>query len=102
MQNLESRTKSSGRFIISSRSELRDFSQCDRWQKQKEAPCRAADISADMRPEKPCDGCYCQDDERGYAPAVIGRAGPPCTSQDEQRRSDRKEKKNMIEIQGLR
>jgi hypothetical protein len=30
---------------------------------------------------------------------VIGRAGPPRASQDEQRRNDRQEKKNVIEIQ---
>ena len=30
---------------------------------------------------------------------MIGRAGPPRTSQDEQRRNDRKKKKDVIEIQ---
>ena len=93
MQNLENRTKSSGRFVISLRGELRYFSQSDRRQKQQKEPCRAADISADIRPEKPCDSGNCQHNERGEAPAVIGRAGPPRTSQDEQRRNDRKEKK---------
>ena len=99
MQNLQSRTKSSGQFIVSLRSELRDFSHCDRRQKQQEEPCRAADISADMRPEEPRNDCHCQHDQRGDAPAVIRRTGPPGTGQDEQRRSDRKEKKNVIEIQ---
>ena len=41
----------------------------------------------------------CQHNKRGEAPAVIGRAGPPRTSQDEQRRNDREEKKDVIEIQ---
>jgi len=36
MQNLDSRTKFSRRFIVSSRSELRYFSQCDCRQKQQE------------------------------------------------------------------
>jgi hypothetical protein len=30
---------------------------------------------------------------------VIGRAGPPCASQDQQRRNDREEKEDVIEIQ---
>ena len=98
MQNLDSRTKSSRRFIVSLRSELRYFSQCDRWQKQQKEPCRAANIPADIRPEKPRNSGNCQHNERREPPAVIGRAGPPRTSQDEQRRNDRKEKKDVIEI----
>ena len=96
---MESRTKSSSRFIISSRSELRYFSQCDRRQKQQKEPCRAADIPADIRPEKPCDSGNCQHNEGGEAPAVVGRAGPPRASQDEERRNDGKKKKDVIEIQ---
>src|SRR5438874_9464860 len=48
MENLESCTKSSSRFIISLRSELRYFSQCDRRQRQQKEPCRAGDIPADI------------------------------------------------------
>src|SRR6186997_2782989 len=99
MQNLESRTKSSGRFVISLRGELGYFSQPDRRQKQQKKPCRAADISADMTPQKPCDSGNCQHNKRGNAPAVIGRAGPQPTSQDEQRRNDRDKKEDVIEIQ---
>ncbi len=99
MQNLESGAEFSGRFVISLRSELRYFSQCDRRQKQQKEPCRAADIPAGIRPEKPGDGGNCQHNERGEAPAVIGRAGAPGASQDEQRRNDRQEKKDVIEIQ---
>src|SRR6266496_2014127 len=99
MQNLESRTKSSSRFVISLRSELRYFSQCDRRQKQQKEPCRAADIPAGIRPEKPCDSGNCQHNERGEAPAVIGRARPPRACQNQQRRNDREEKKDVIEIQ---
>src|SRR5215208_3569666 len=99
MQNLESRTKSSSRFIFSLRSELRYFSQCDRRQKQQKEPCSAADIPADIRPEKPCHNGRCQHKDGGEAPVMIGRAGPPPTSQDEQRRNDRKKKKDVIEIQ---
>ena len=99
MQNLESLAKSPGRFKIPLRSELCDFSQCDCGQKQQEEPCRAPYISADMRPEKPCDNGYSQHDERGDAPTVIARAGPPCTDQYEERRNDRKEKENVVEIQ---
>src|SRR5947207_4748647 len=99
MQNLESRTKSSSRFIISLRSELAHLSQSNCRQKQQKEPCRAADIHAGVRPEKPGDSGNCQHNERGEAPAAIGRAGPPRTSQDEQRRNDRKEEKNVIEIQ---
>src|SRR5258708_40266695 len=99
MQNLDSRTKFSRRFIVSLRSELRYLSQCDRRQKQQEEPCRAANIPADIRPEKPCNSGNCQHNDRREPPAAIGRAGPPCTSQNEQRRNDRKEKKDIIEIQ---
>ena len=99
MQNLDSRTKSSRRFIISLRSELRYLSQCDRRQKQQEEPCRAADVSAEIRPEKPCNSGNYQHNDCREPPAAIGRAGPPRTSQDEQRRNDRKEKKDVIEIQ---
>src|SRR4029453_685205 len=100
MQNLESRTESSSRFIISLRSELRYFSQCDRWQKQQKEPCHAADVPADIRPEKPCDNGDCEHNERGEARAVIGRARSPPTTRDEKRRNNRKEKKDVIEIQG--
>ena len=99
MQNLESRTKSCSRFIISLRSELRYFSQSDRRQKQQKEPCRAADIPAGIRPEEPRAAGDRQDNKRGEAPAVIGRGGAPRASQDEQRRNDRKEKKDVIEIQ---
>jgi hypothetical protein len=99
MQDLDSRTKSSRRFVVSLRSELRYFSQCDRRQKQQKEPRRAADVPADIRPEKPCDSGNCQHNDRGEPPPTIGRAGPPCTNQDEQRRNDRKEKKDVIEIQ---
>ena len=99
MQNLDSRTKSSRRFVVSLRSELRYFSQRDRRQKQQEEPCRAADVPADITPEKPCDSGNYQHNEGGEPPAAIGRAGPPRASQDEQRRNDRKEKKDVIEIQ---
>ena len=99
MQDLDSRTKSCSGFIISLRSELRYLSQCDRRQKQQEEPSRAADVSVDIRPEKPCDSGNCQYNERGEPPAVIGRAGPPRTSQDEQLRNDRKEEKDVIQIQ---
>ena len=99
MQNLESRTKSSSRFIVSLCSELRHFSQCDRRHKQQKEPCRATGIPADIGPEKPCDSGNRKHNEGGEAPAVIGRAGPPRTSQDEQRRNDRKKKKDVIEIQ---
>jgi len=99
MQNLESRTKSFSRFLMSLRSELRYFSQCDRRQKQQKEPCSAADIPADIRPEKPCDNSKCEHNDRGEAPPVIRRAGPPPTSQDEQRRNDRKKKKDVIEVQ---
>jgi hypothetical protein len=52
-----------------------------------------------MTPQKPCDSGNCQHNKRGDAPAVIGRAGPPPTSQDEQRRNDRDKKEDVIEIQ---
>jgi hypothetical protein len=98
MQNLDSCTKSSRRFIVSLRSQLRYLSQRDRWQKQQKEPCRAANIPADTRPEKPRNSGNSQHNERREPPAVIRRAGPPRTSQDEQRRNDRKEKKDVIEI----
>src|ERR1044071_1479435 len=99
MQNLESRTKSSGRFIISLRGELRYLSQSDCRKKQQKEPCRTAHIPAGLRPQKPGDSRKRQHNERSDAPAVVGRAGPPCASQDEQRRNDRNEKKDVIEIQ---
>src|SRR5437762_2429062 len=68
----------------------------------KKEPCRAAHIPAGIRPDKPRDSGNRQHNERGEAPAVIGRAGPPRASQDEQRRNDRKEKKDVIEIQAER
>ena len=52
-----------------------------------------------MRPQKPGDSGNSQHNERGEAPAVIGRTGPPGASQHEQRRNDREEKKDVIEIQ---
>ena len=99
MQNLESRSESSCGIIISCRSELRHLSQSDRRQKQQKEPCGAADVPADVGPEKPCNSGNCQYSDRGEAPAAIGRAGPPRTSQNEQRRNDRKEKQDVIEIQ---
>ena len=99
MQNLESRAKFSGRFVISLHSELGYFLQSNRRQKQQKEPCRAANIPAGIRPDKPRDSGNRQHNERGEAPAVIGRAGPPRASQDEQRRNDRQEKKDVIEIQ---
>src|SRR5215216_5606618 len=99
MQNLDNRSKSSGRFVISLCSKLGHFSQSNRRQKQQKEPCRTGDIPADIRPEKPCDSGNCQDNNRGDAAAVVGRAGPPTTSQREQRRNDSKEKKDVIEIQ---
>ena len=96
---MKNAAKFSGRFVISLRSELRYFSQCDRRQKQQKEPCRAADVPADIRPEKPCDSGNCQHNDRGEPPPTIRRAGPPRTNQDEQRRNDRKEKKDVIEIQ---
>ncbi len=96
---MESGAEFSGRFVISLRSELRYFSQCDRRQKQQKEPCRAADIPAGIRPEKPANSGNCQHNESGEAPAVIGRARPPCATQDEQRRNDGKKKKDVIEVQ---
>jgi hypothetical protein len=52
-----------------------------------------------MTPQKPCDSGNCQHNKRGDAPAVIGRAGSPPTSQDEQRRNHRDKKEDVIEIQ---
>ena len=98
MQNLNSSPKSCSRFIISLGSELRYFSQCERRQKQQKEPCHAADVSAEIRPEKPCNGGNCQNNNGGESPAAIGCAGPPRTSENEQRRNDRKEKQDVIEI----
>src|SRR4030095_7241364 len=78
------------------------FANSDGRKKKKKDPSPPADISADITPEKPCDSGNCQYNERGQTPAVIGRAGPPRTSQNEQRRNDGKEKKDVIEIQSER
>ena len=99
MQNLEGRAKSSGRVVMSLRGEFRYFSQSKRRQKQQKEPCAPADIPAGIRPEKPRGAGDRQHNKRGEAPAVIQRAGAPRASQDEQRRNDRYEKKNVIEIQ---
>ena len=91
-------TKFSGQFVISLLGEFRYFSQSKRRQKQQKEPCHAADIPAVGRPQKPPDTGDHQHNKRGEAPAVIGRTGVPRASQNEQRRNDRQEKKNVIEI----
>src|SRR4029450_11574188 len=99
MQNLESRAKSSGRVVISLCSELRYFSQSNRGQKQQKEPRCPTDISAGITPEKPRDAGDRQHNQRGKAPAVIGRARSPRACQNQQRRNDREKKKDVIEIQ---
>ena len=99
MQNLDCCSKFSGRLVISLRGELRYFSQSNRRQKQQKQPCRGTDIPAGTRPDKPRETGDRKHNKRGEAPCVIRRAGPPRASQDEQRRNDRKEEKNVIETQ---
>ena len=99
MQNLESRTEFSGGFVISFRRELHHFSQANCGQKQQKEPCRAAGVPAGIRPQKPGDSCNRQHNERGETPPVIRHAGPPRAGQHKQRRNDRDEKEDVIEIQ---
>src|SRR5262245_57197971 len=98
MQNLHSRPKFCGRFIMSLRGELGHFPQSNRRQKQQKEPSCAPDIPAGMRPKKPGDAGNRQYNDRGKAPTMIGRVRPPRASQDDEGRNDRKEKKDMIEI----
>ena len=99
MQNLESRAEFSGRFVIFLRSELAYLSQSNCRQKQQKEPCRAAEVPAGVRPEKPGDSCNRQHNEGSERPPVVGRAGPPRAYQNQQRRNDRQEKEDVIEIQ---
>ena len=56
-------------------------------------------VPAGIRPQKPGDNCNRQHNERGETPPVIGHAGPPPAGQHKQRRNDRDEKEDVIEIQ---
>jgi len=96
MQNLESRSKFSGRFVVSLRGELGHFAQSNCRKKQEKKPCAATDVSGGATPKKPGDACNGEHDKRSDTPAMIGRAGTPCPGEDEQRRNHREKKQNMI------
>ena len=59
MQNLDSGTNFSGSLEIAFLGKFRHFSQSNCREEQEKEPCRAADIPADIRPEKPCDNGNC-------------------------------------------
>src|SRR5207249_1803668 len=61
--------------------------------------CAAANVSSGVRPQEPRRGCSRQYNECCEPPTVIGRAGPPCAGQDQQRRDDRQKEEDVIEIQ---
>src|SRR5690349_16838450 len=99
MQNLKGPAEFFGRGKISLGCESRHFSQTNRGKKQQKKPCCAPDVSAGLWPEKPGNSGDGQHHDAGNAPAVVRLAGAPPTSEDEQWRNDRKEEKDVIEIQ---
>jgi hypothetical protein len=98
MQNLDSSTKFSGRLVFALLGKLRHFSQSNCRQEQEKKPCQAADVPGGSRPENPGDCCDRQHHERCEPPAMIWRAWPPRPDQHQQRRHDRKENEDVIEI----
>src|SRR5947207_9757532 len=98
MQELEQRRQSAGGFIAALGGELCCFPQTDCRQKEKREPGDTADITGVFTKEQPGDTGNHQHDYRGYSPAEKNSAGPPRPRQHKQRRDDRDEKKNVIQV----
>ena len=98
MQEMQQRSQSSGRFVATLRGELGRLSRTDRRQKQKREPGATAHITGVFTKEQPGGTGDTEHDNRGDSPAAKNSAWPPRPRQDKQRRNDRDEKENMIEI----
>jgi hypothetical protein len=75
-----------------------DAVQSDCRQKQKRKPCAPADESGDISKKQPGHAGDGEDDERGNSPTTISPARTPGACQDGERRNDRDEKENVIQI----
>src|SRR5438105_464621 len=75
MQNLESRSEFSGRFVVSLRGELGHFAQSNCRKKQEKKPYAATDVSGGATPKKPGDACNGEHDKRSDTPAASSFSG---------------------------
>ena len=98
MQNLDSRGQSSRGFVTLARSELRHFSQRNCRKKQEREPGAATDVSSLLAAKEPGCAGNGEDKERCDAPAAIRSARSPRPRQNNQRRNQRDEKKDVIQI----
>ena len=78
MQNLESHSEFSGRFVVPLRGELSHFAQSNCRKKQKKKPYAATGVSGGATPKNPCDTCNGEHDECSDPPRRRGhRTRPP-------------------------
>src|SRR5438876_4592204 len=98
MQNLGSQGKSSRRFVTLARGELRHFSQRNCRKEQEREPSAATDVSSLLAKKEPGCAGNGEDNERCDAPPAISSARSPRPCQNNQRRSHRDEKKDVIQV----
>src|SRR6266436_3224954 len=98
MQNLKSRPKLSCQFVVLPRGKFRNLSRPNRWNKQESEPGTASDVSSRASEKEPRQTSNGQNNKGRDAPASIESARAPGACQHKERRNQREEKKNMIQI----
>jgi hypothetical protein len=98
MQNLKSRRKFPGCFVIFTCGEFCHFAQSNCRKKQESYPGRSSDVPSYRAYKNPGDTGSCEDDECGDAPAAVRSPRTPGARQHKQWRNNCEKKENVIQI----